>query len=279
MERPFLLTILDTRVKVLIARSWYERLIDATERSVIHKSIHTLLLEAKTKGSLVVVDMDSSLLREIPEDVQEHLKSVQSRIGVERASTVVLASWVKSVHREDEVYVTTTDGDVIDESTKCQILTYLPFGADKIAAEGTLRDAELKSLAGKFHRLTHLVTLAFPIIAGLLAWSLKPIFTWALSSINVWGIIVGIVIVSIVMYWFRSRQRLAYGSSEFVFGVVLAIRVFIPDFDIRDLQTASILQLLGSVYVMVRGLDNIGMGLIGLGHKSAWQRIFGKSAD
>ncbi|MEE6130479.1 PIN domain-containing protein [Chryseobacterium arthrosphaerae] len=85
-----------------------------------------------------------------------------------------------------------------------------------------------------------------------------------IETINVWGTILVILIAGIGLFVFRERKRLSYGVFEFLVGVVAIIMLFQPthfklstlnfdlDFNIR---------ILGGLYIMVRGQDNIIKGI------------------
>lgn len=88
---------------------------------------------------------------------------------------------------------------------------------------------------------------------------------------------VGIPLLGIGLFWIRERYRLSYGIAEFAFGIFGAIAAFWPDFDYSTLDQKLSLQAAGSLYVMVRGMDNIGKGLEGTRWEGTWKRAFGKS--
>ena len=57
-------------------------------------------------------------------------------------------------------------------------------------------------------------------------------------------------------------------------GLVAALRVFWPAFDYANMSGLSVLQVLGGLYIMVRGLDNVGKGLVGTRLGSRWDQLF-----
>ncbi|MVM31195.1 hypothetical protein GO755_14225 [Spirosoma sp. HMF4905] len=85
------------------------------------------------------------------------------------------------------------------------------------------------------------------------------------STFEVWGILLAIFFISIVLFIAREKIRLAYGIFEFLVGF---ISVFFVDphgitcIKVR-LDTNLSIKLLGALYIMVRGLDNIVKGLQG----------------
>lgn len=74
----------------------------------------------------------------------------------------------------------------------------------------------------------------------------------------------------ILLFWFRQRQRLAYGVTEFLGGLTtsyFSFKAISADF-------VSSLTFLAALYIIVRGMDNIGKGLEGGRFESSWQRYF-----
>ena len=76
--------------------------------------------------------------------------------------------------------------------------------------------------------------------------------------------------------WFRSRYRLYYGIVEFFAGFFTALNVFRPtNFDYSKLEIFALFQILGGLYIMVRGLDNVAQGVRGTDTEPTWKKIFG----
>jgi len=121
----------------------------------------------------------------------------------------------------------------------------------------------------------------FGIIVGVLG-NVLALLIWTnferiVSTATLWGTILIIIAVGVVLYALRGRFRLQYGFSEFIFGIVLATKVFWPDFNYPKLNPIDLLQILGGIYVMVRGLDNIGRALKGTRFAFYWDRFSGES--
>ena len=71
-------------------------------------------------------------------------------------------------------------------------------------------------------------------------------------------------------------MRLTYGVAEVLFGLMSGVLIFIPNFNYAILDTAHIIQIAGSLYIIVRGLDNVGKGLIGTRFEFSWKKQFGE---
>lgn len=94
------------------------------------------------------------------------------------------------------------------------------------------------------------------------------------STITVWGTMVGLPILGLVLFWYRENFRLSYGAFEFCVGVIMSYYVFFPTFNYSGLGVTEGIQILGGLYVMVRGLDNIGKGVIGTRLEALWKKLF-----
>ena len=97
-----------------------------------------------------------------------------------------------------------------------------------------------------------------------------------IRTINVWGTVLLLPSLGFVFYWLRSQYRLTYGVFEFAVGLVTSLRVFFPSFDYEGLTSIEVLQVVGGLYIMVRGLDNIGRGIAGTRLQPIWERAFSR---
>jgi hypothetical protein len=90
------------------------------------------------------------------------------------------------------------------------------------------------------------------------------------------------VVVAVAFYRVRCWSRLLFGAIEVVAGTgVIIIGEFPPNAIAAAANTwtlgsraAHVLALMGGVYLVVRGLDNIDYGLLER-WRPAWRRVFG----
>jgi rRNA-processing protein FCF1 len=68
---------------------------------------------------------------------------------------------------------------------------------------------------------------------------------------------IGLLITSLGIYWVRHYYRMFYGLVELLVGLLLGIRIFFYNTNSSLEVIALVLQLLTSIYVMIRGLDNM----------------------
>jgi rRNA maturation endonuclease Nob1 len=94
------------------------------------------------------------------------------------------------------------------------------------------------------------------------------------STITVWGTMVGLPILGLALFWYRENFRLSYGAFEFCVGLIMSYYVFFPTFSYSGLGVTEGIQILGGLYVMVRGLDNVGKGVSGTRLETLWKKVF-----
>ena len=144
-------------------------------------------------------------------------------------------------------------------------------------------DQQVLSSAQSFSReqifsLTLSITAAFILfLTGYALWN------WASENNNIIRliklvpysyIIIILPLLGFLLYWCRQRYRLVYGTLEFLVGTLTSFYVFYPTFDYASLSIIQSMQILGGLYIMVRGLDNFGKGLNGTKYEEFWTNIF-----
>jgi hypothetical protein len=123
-------------------------------------------------------------------------------------------------------------------------------------------------------KLAALVVIASPV--SFLFWHINEIVK---NTYVAAALIILLVLLGFLFYWCRGWYRWQYGLVEFIFGVVGISKVFFPNLDTMFHQPIKqdIVQLVASVYVIVRGLDNFGKGLerTPLAFRISWKNFFG----
>jgi hypothetical protein len=108
---------------------------------------------------------------------------------------------------------------------------------------------------------------------GVLAWDhIEEIVRTA----TVWGSLAALVILGTCLYALRGRFRLTYGVAELTIGFLTAAKVFAPTFNFGTVGWRDLLSILAGLYVVVRGLDNVGKALEATSYESAWRRFSGE---
>lgn len=98
---------------------------------------------------------------------------------------------------------------------------------------------------------------------------------WLLNTIPAWGPFLVAPALGFGLFAIRQRARLAYGSAELLVGIGMSAHVVFPPFDYAAVDMKVSLQFIAGLYVIVRGLDNIGVGIKGTKHEGLWNGIFG----
>ncbi len=137
------------------------------------------------------------------------------------------------------------------------------------------KEIEEKAEKVVFSQRRYLITsFVLGVVASAVANVVYSNIDLLISTITVWGTMVGLPILGLVLFWYRENFRLSYGAFEFCVGVIMSYYVFFPTFSYSGLGVTEGIQILGGLYVMVRGLDNIGKGVIGTRLESLWKKIF-----
>lgn len=118
----------------------------------------------------------------------------------------------------------------------------------------------------------------YGLISGILLSSLTSLFINNFQKLyetfNIWGTIIIILFSGLVFFLFRTNFRWIYGLIEFGFGFFISIRVFsVFDFKYDSIGIVEIIQLVGGIYVMVRGLSNVDDGVKGTLAEPSWLKI------
>jgi len=137
----------------------------------------------------------------------------------------------------------------------------LAKSARKLARRERLSSA-IESLAG----------FALYKLAGL-AWEERATLA---KTANVWVTLIIILGAGIFLYCLRARFRLTYAILEFLAGFATAASVFYPSFDYTALDAIALLKILGGLYVMVRGQDNLAKALQGTRFENGWKKFSGE---
>ena len=108
-----------------------------------------------------------------------------------------------------------------------------------------------------------LINIITSVIVAFLTNITKNNFDTIVAYLPVWGTITAIVIFGIGLFVLREKMRLGYGIFEFIVGVSTTIWIFPSGFDYSKIEFDMDFgfKLLGGLYIMVRGQDNIIKGL------------------
>ena len=105
--------------------------------------------------------------------------------------------------------------------------------------------------------------------------AVEKITGFVFENASLWRVAIVLWLVGLMLYFVRSRFRLYYGVAETFFGVVLSYTAFPKD--APDYTLTRWLSFLAALYVMVRGLDNIGKSLKNPAAVRVWTWFFGEN--
>ncbi|MDQ0135732.1 hypothetical protein J2T08_003653 [Neorhizobium galegae] len=93
--------------------------------------------------------------------------------------------------------------------------------------------------------------------------------------VDPWVAVLAALAAGTTLFLWRERLKLSYGILEIVIGILTSYHLFatskLHEGDISDI---AYLQLAAGLYIMVRGFDNVGKGLIGTPIEQPWRRFF-----
>ena len=127
----------------------------------------------------------------------------------------------------------------------------------------------------KYQRRKLITGFILGVIFTVVSYLIINNFSSIYSTASTWGTIVILIAVSFAFFLFKRNYQLQYGSVEYLFGFYITIRVFISkSFNYELLEMLDFIQIVGGIYVMVRGLSNINEGIKGTLLQPIWSKIF-----
>jgi len=89
-----------------------------------------------------------------------------------------------------------------------------------------------------------------------------------------WIVPIALLLAGLLFFWWRERDRLSYGLFEVMIGLLISSQSIVMLPSPYELSTAKSIQLVGGLYVMVRGLDNIDRSVEDTRLGGWWRRLF-----
>jgi hypothetical protein len=99
-------------------------------------------------------------------------------------------------------------------------------------------------------------------------------FGQIVAKIDVWGVVLAALTAGFSLYYARLRWRLAYAAAEILVGCLTALHPLLVTSSYAQMSPMSWLPVLGGVYVIVRGLENLGKALETTSYAGTWRRTF-----
>lgn len=96
--------------------------------------------------------------------------------------------------------------------------------------------------------------------------------SYFIATFTVGGSVFLFCSLSFILFWFRQKHRIPYGIAEWIVGAVMTIYALY--FTTSSGMVVQGIQILGGLYAMVRGLDNLGKGLQRTKFGELWEKCF-----
>jgi hypothetical protein len=94
--------------------------------------------------------------------------------------------------------------------------------------------------------------------------------------LTAYSVLAVVTIVSAGSHALRGRYLLVYGVAGTAVGYFTAIRFVFPTNNINTIDLVQRTSLVGGLYIIVRGLDNIAKGLEKTRYEGLWRRYSGE---
>jgi len=224
-----------------------------------------IIEEAVDQGAIQVFETLLSVGQIRPSSQDASLVSfLKNKLGVVDGTLLELALALREAYPQDELFVSFYEPSEPRASREAWALKLWADGPH--LAVHTIEDAqrhpELLTEVNEFkllrrcHRTFGAVGLIVP--AGVAFYLLTHYNVSIDLRSKLW--ILGLLpILGFILYWYRSQFRLRYGLAEIGFGCMLAASTMLQRSDAR-LDSNLLFQLFASLYVIVRGFDNVEKG-------------------
>jgi len=199
------------------------------------------------------------------------------RLSKTDVELITAAQELKS--KGDDVRIATRDREIIRAADSLGIPAIDIAQLRGLLSKESQLDKKLESQAKHIlssQTRTLITGIIVGIISNIFAFAIWTYRSLVMANVSVWGTFILVILMGVALYALRGRYRFQYGVIEFIFGLVLAVKVFWPEFDYAKLEPADLFQTLAGVYVMVRGQDNIGHALNGSRFAAYWSRFSGE---
>jgi hypothetical protein len=228
---------------------------------------------AKSKGTLTVLPGPLSIL-EADQLLRNGLSS--DRLSSPDRSTIALAISVKQLHPNAEVWVISLR-DPIMRITDPRLDIRIPYFMGYRVLSNARHDPQIFELVRRLRTRNSLALFYSVVIAIVLLlvaiFGLKNI-TAILFYLGPIGFIGALPLIALALFWLRVHYRLTYGIFGFLVGISVIGNTVLADQHGQYVDFQFLLQIIGGLYVMVRGLDNIGTALDRTSYQKWWRKFF-----
>jgi len=235
--------------------------LNSTERYISSKRSE-IIDQAISEGSLQLVNTSLSKIQKFESQIP------RAKLSTSDVSLIALALFYKD--RGDDPEIATYDKVIVDmcirfgikliKDDEIQLLLELGRIEEKhTGLNQKINEFETRENGNLWKQLLFGIFSAF--IGGIISTNLNAI----VKDLHIYGSIIGFLIIAFGLFYWRERERISYGVFEFSIGFLAIIIVLLPvNFEINQYTNIDTdIKIIGGLYIMVRGLDNLVKGLQG----------------
>jgi hypothetical protein len=260
------------------------------------KKKHPELVRLATRRAVALGDRQRAIHEAILKDAL-YVKAVTAKLAVERGnvSAVVREDPAREWFSDETWGIPPTYDDLIEAAFE-EELAYMKLYAVAVLPKPRFREwatvepeystiAEVERKTEKWRLIKGLViSVAVVLLVSLVSvpWrvTISEAYLRSVSTIGPlmpkWLVFLGVAAIGYGLFRLRQAHQAVYGLLEVMFGIITANYAW-PNF-YQTSSVGSIAALLGSLYVIVRGLDNIDKSLKHPDLRRAWKSVFPKSS-
>jgi hypothetical protein len=270
MAEPWFLAVADEQFKIYTTQEAVASAKAFAPTLKSHRGIADLISQAVSLSTIELVDPSVS--------VKNALGAVSTRSTFVRrvdATVINAAVAIKGKYPDDELWVS------IYSDASWELATALGLRASRhnivgFLLKGATKHAELgaKVRAVKKARIAYRVAATVSLLL-LVVTARMVVFSYGqiLRGLTGWRFVLLVPGLGVALYWYKSRFAVHSALAEIAFGCLLGSAVFLKTSS-EPLGFGTLLQFLASVYVVVRGLDNLGKAITDPRYADLWHRIF-----
>lgn len=221
-----------------------------------NNNVADLLKFAVLDGNIQVVDSKIDF-----SELYDKINNPRLSVG----DKTILAIALESIKKGHTVKIASQD-KVIQEvaaQNNIEFLNWTSIANLLKSQKGKTSEKPLNDKISKFERKsirTYIVGVLTGVLSSVIASLIYKNLQLIVDTINVWGTILLVLIIGVGLFIYREKQRLSYGIFEIAVGIIAIITLFSPSgFSYSDItfDMNFNLKLLGGLYIMVRGQDNV----------------------
>jgi hypothetical protein len=273
MAEPRFLAVADEQFKIYTTKEAFASATAFGSTLKSHRGITDLISRAISLNTVELLDPSVSI-----RDRVKNLATVSTRSTSVRpvdATVINAALAIKDRFPGDELWVSMYSDD------SCRLAHALDLRAGRhnvivFSLKAAAPHAELGPKVSRFkkERIAYRVAATASLLL-LVAATRLALFSYGqiLRELTGWPFVLLVPGLGLALYWYKSRFAVHYALAEIAFGCLLGSAVFLKPSS-ESVDVGTLLQFLASVYVVVRGLDNLGKGIADSRYDDLWRRIF-----